>query len=33
MARWLCIGGIMGAPLGPFVRTYFLSDPVPLRRS
>jgi uncharacterized membrane protein YfcA len=31
MARWLCVGGLIGAPLGPFVRVYFLSDPVPFK--
>lgn len=31
MARWLCIGGLVGAPLGPFLRVYFLRDPVPFK--
>jgi uncharacterized membrane protein YfcA len=31
MARWLCIGGIVGAPFGPFLRVYFLSDPTPFK--
>ena len=31
MAKWLCIGGIAGAPLGPFIRVYLLSDPVPFK--
>lgn len=31
MALWLCIGAILGAPLGPFIRVYGLSDPVPFK--
>lgn len=31
MARWLCIGGVAGAPLGPLLRVYFLSDPTPFK--
>jgi len=25
---WLCAGAVLGAPLGPFVRVYFVNDPV-----
>lgn len=31
MAAWLCVGAILGAPLGPFIRVYLLSDPVPFK--
>lgn len=31
MAVWLCLGAILGAPLGPFLRVYGLSDPVPFK--
>lgn len=31
MARWLCIGGIVGAPFGPWLRVHFLSDPAPFK--
>lgn len=31
MAIWLCIGAVLGAPLGPLARVYGLSDPVPFK--
>jgi len=31
LALWLCIGAILGSPIGPFIRIYFLSDPVPFK--
>lgn len=31
MALWLCVGGIAGAPLGPFLRVYLLHDPMPFK--
>lgn len=31
MALWLCVGAVLGAPLGPLVRVYFLSDPTPFK--
>lgn len=31
MALWLCLGGIAGAPLGPFLRVFFLQDPTPFK--
>lgn len=31
MALWLCVGAVLGAPLGPFIRVYLLSDPTPFK--
>lgn len=31
VALWLCVGAVLGAPLGPFIRVYALSDPVPFK--
>lgn len=31
LAVWLCIGAVLGSPIGPFIRVYFLSDPVPFK--
>ena len=31
LALWLCIGAILGSPIGPFIRVYWLSDPVPFK--
>lgn len=31
MALWLCLGGVAGAPLGPFLRVYLLNDPTPFK--
>lgn len=28
LALWLCIGAALGSPIGPFVRIYFLKDPL-----
>ena len=30
-ALWLCIGVLIGSPIGPFIRVHFLSDPVPFK--
>lgn len=31
LALWLCIGAVAGSPIGPFLRTLFLRDPVPFK--
>ena len=31
MALWLCVGALLGAPLGPFIRVTLLSDPTPFK--
>lgn len=31
LAIWLCIGAVLGSPIGPFVRVFLLSDPVPFK--
>jgi uncharacterized protein len=31
LALWLCVGAVIGSPIGPFIRVYFLSDPVPFK--
>jgi uncharacterized membrane protein YfcA len=31
LALWLCIGAAIGSPVGPFIRVYFLSDPIPFK--
>ena len=31
LALWLCIGAVIGSPIGPFVRVYILSEPVPFK--
>ena len=31
LAMWLCLGAILGSPIGPFIRVYWLSDPVPFK--
>lgn len=31
LALWPCVGALLGAPIGPFVRFYFLSDPEPFK--
>ncbi len=31
LAIWLCIGAVLGAPIGPFIRVYWLADPVPFK--
>ena len=31
LALWLCIGAVLGSPIGPFIRIYLLSDPVPFK--
>lgn len=31
LAKWLCLGAIIGAPFGPFIRVYWLSDPLPFK--
>lgn len=31
LALWLCIGAILGSPIGPFIRVFFLRDPVPFK--
>ncbi len=30
-ARWLCIGALLGSPIGPFIRVYWLQDPEPFK--
>lgn len=31
LALWLCLGAILGSPIGPFIRVYWLNDPVPFK--
>lgn len=31
LALWLCIGAVLGSPIGPFIRVHFLSDPLPFK--
>ena len=31
LALWLCVGAILGSPIGPFIRVYWLSDPEPFK--
>jgi hypothetical protein len=31
LALWLCIGAVLGSPIGPFIRVYLLNDPVPFK--
>jgi uncharacterized membrane protein YfcA len=31
LALWLCVGAILGSPIGPFIRVYWLNDPVPFK--
>ena len=31
LALWLCVGAILGSPIGPFIRVYWLSDPIPFK--
>ncbi|MHB1359400.1 MAG: sulfite exporter TauE/SafE family protein [Rhodocyclaceae bacterium] len=31
LAIWLCIGTALGSPFGPFIRVYWLADPVPFK--
>lgn len=31
LAIWLCIGTVMGAPIGPFIRVYWLADAAPFK--
>ena len=30
LAKWLCLGAVLGAPIGPFIRVYLLNDPCPV---
>ncbi len=31
LARWLCFGAVLGSPIGPFFRVYWLQDPQPFK--
>lgn len=31
LAVWLCIGAVLGSPIGPFIRVYFLNNPEPFK--
>ncbi|MCL5976859.1 MAG: sulfite exporter TauE/SafE family protein [Nitrospirae bacterium] len=31
LAKWLCLGAVLGAPIGPFIRVYLLNDPLPFK--
>ena len=31
LALWPCLGAVIGSPIGPFIRVYWLSDPVPFK--
>lgn len=31
LALWLCIGALLGSPIGPFIRVYLLYDPIPFK--
>ncbi|MGD9043902.1 MAG: sulfite exporter TauE/SafE family protein [Desulfobacterales bacterium] len=31
LAMGLCLGAVLGAPIGPFIRVYYLSDPKPFK--
>ena len=31
LALWLCVGALLGSPIGPFLRVYWLSDPIPFK--
>lgn len=31
LALWLCIGAIIGAPIGPFIRVFWLNNPLPFK--
>jgi len=31
LALWLCIGAVIGSPIGPFIRVFLLNDPVPFK--
>jgi len=30
-ARWLCFGAVLGSPIGPLIRVYWLQDPQPFK--
>lgn len=31
LALWLCIGAVIGAPIGPFIRVFWLNNPTPFK--
>jgi uncharacterized protein len=31
LAIWLCVGAVLGSPIGPFIRVYLLNDPEPFK--
>ena len=31
LALWLCVGAVVGSPLGPLIRVYWLSEPEPFK--
>lgn len=31
LALWLCVGAILGSPIGPFIRVFWLTDPDPFK--
>lgn len=31
LAQWLCIGAVLGSPIGPFIRVYLIPDPKPFK--
>ena len=31
LARWLCVGAVLGSPLGPYIRVHWLKDPEPFK--
>lgn len=31
LALWLCVGAILGSPIGPFIRVFWLTDPAPFK--
>jgi uncharacterized membrane protein YfcA len=31
LALWLCLGAVLGSPIGPVIRVYLLDDPVPFK--
>jgi len=31
LALWLCVGAVLGSPIGPFIRVFWLTDPDPFK--
>lgn len=31
LAKWVCLGALVGSPIGPFIRVFWLADPEPFK--